>query len=138
MNVFSKTSEDGREHMVICKDECELALDHVLTTLSAVKGKLMADIAPIHIQTIICKMTPSVRKNIVTASKKLEMYGKKMPIIARFDEFANRLPDEIEIGTSSGITLQIVDPQDYGEFYLELNAIEFPSSEYTSYRTDIW
>ena len=91
----------------------------------------MIDVAPIHIKTIECSITPQVRQNIVTASKKLKMYGKKRPIIARFDEYGNRLPDEIDLGTSQGITLKIVDPEKYGIFYFELKGIEFPRIEPT-------
>jgi hypothetical protein len=108
-----------------------LSVERVLTTLSAVKGRLMFEIAPIHIKEIQCKMTPMVKKHIIDASKKLKMYGKKIPIIPSFDEYGNRLPDEIEIGDSRGITVQIVDPESYGNVYFELKAIEFPSVEYT-------
>ena len=68
---------------------------------------------------------------VALASKKLKMYGKKRPIIARFDEYGNRLPDEIDLGTSQGITLKIVDPEKYGIFYFELKGIEFPRIEPT-------
>ena len=131
VNIVRKKSYNSGEHIVACHDEKDLSIENVLKTLSAIKGKLMIDIAPIHIKTIECSITPQVRQNIVTASKKLKMYGKKRPIIARFDEYGNRLPDEIDLGTSQGITLKIVDPEKYGIFYFELRGIEFPRIEPT-------
>lgn len=130
VNVVRKKSYNKGEHIVACCDEKDLAIENILKTLSAIKGKLMIDIAPIHIKTIECSITPQVRQNIVAASKKLKMYGKKRPIIARFDEYGNRLPDEIDIGTAQGITLKIIDPDKYGKYYIELKGIEFPRMEY--------
>lgn len=129
VNVVRKKSYNEGEHIVACCDEKDLSVENVLKTLSAIKGKLMIDIAPIHVKTIECWITPQVRQNIVTASKKLKMYGKKRPIIARFDEYGNRLPDEIDIGTTNGITLKIIDPDKYGKYYIELKGIEFPRIE---------
>ena len=129
VNIVRKESYNSGEHIVACHDEKDLSIENVLKTLSAIKGKLMLDIAPIHIKAIECSITPQVRQNIITASKKLKMYGKKRPIIARFDEYGNRLPDEIDLGTPQGITLKIVDPEKYGRFYFELKGIEFPRIE---------
>ena len=131
VNIVRKESHNSGEHIVACYDEKDLSIENVLKTLSAIKGKLMIDVAPIHIKTIECSITPQVRQNIITASKKLKMYGKKRPIIARFDEYGNRLPDEIDLGASQGITLKIVDPEKYGRFYFELKGIEFPRIEPT-------
>ena len=131
VNIVRKESYNSGEHIVACCDEKDLSIENILKTLSAIKGKLMIDVAPIHIKTIECSITPQVRQNIVTASKKLKMYGKKRPIIARFDEYGNRLPDEIDLGTSQGITLKIVDPEKYGIFYFELKGTEFPRIEPT-------
>ena len=130
VEVIRKESHNSGEHIVACCNEKDLAPENILKTLSAVKGKLMIAIAPIHIRKIECCMTPQVRKNIVTASKRLKMYGKKRPIIARFDEYGNRLPDEIDIGTSRGITLKIIEPEKYGPYYLELKGLEFPDDSF--------
>lgn len=138
VNVVSKASMMKGEHIVVCEDRSDLSTEKILKTLSAVKGKLMLDVAPIHIKTIECNMTPEVRKNIVTASKRLRMYGKKRPIIARFDEYGNRLPDEIELDSFQGVTLKIIDPDEYGDYYLEMRAFEFPSGDYTTYTTTPW
>jgi hypothetical protein len=117
-------------HIMCCEDERDLAEEWVLKTLSAIKGKMMLDVAPVHIQKLECRMTPLVRKNIINASKKLKMYGKDMPIIARFDEYGNELPSEIRLCGESGITLVILDPEVNGKLYLELVAKEFPSEDY--------
>lgn len=116
------------------KDTPDLLPEKILITLSAVKGRLMMEVAPIHIKEFQCSMTPAVRKNIIQASKRNRMYGKKMPIIARFDEYGNPLPEQIEINDSPGVSLRILDPADYGELYLELVAIEFPNNEYETVR----
>ena len=138
VNVISKKSADKHEHIVCCEDMIDLSVERVLTTLSAVKGRLMFEIAPIHIKEIQCKMTPMVKSHIIESSKKLKMYGKKTPIVPSFDEYGNRLPDQIEIGDSHGITVQIVDPKTYGDVYFELKAIEFPSTDYVITHEPTW
>ena len=127
------------QHVVTCKSRDDLVSDRILRTLSAIKGKLMLDIAPVHVQKIECRMTPEVRKNLVKAGKRLKMYGKKPPVIARFDEYGNRLPDEINLPDSyHGINVEIINPDDYGIFYLEMRAIEFPSLNYKPYSVSQW
>lgn len=131
VNVVTKKIVDRGEHIVFCDTILDLLPERILTTLSAAKGKLMFEVAPIHIKEIQCKMTPNVKNNIIEASKRLKRYGKKCPIIPSFDEYGNRLPDQIEIGDNRGIVVQIVDPKDYGEIYFELKAIEIPRLDYT-------
>lgn len=127
--------EHFKGRYVCCvKDTPDLLPEKILVTLSAIKGRLMMEVAPIHIKEFQCSMTPAVRKNIIQASKRAKMYGKKMPIIARFDEYGNPLPEQIEINDSPGVNLRILDPADYGELYLELVAIEFPNNEYETVR----
>jgi hypothetical protein len=139
-----KVNIDHFKGKYVCcvRETSDLSLERILTTLSVVKGRLMLEIAPIHIKEFQCSMTPAVRKNIIQASKRVKMYGKKMPIIARFDDYGNRLPDVIEINDSPGVNIKILDPADYGELYLEMTAIEFPSIEYQSryddYITGSW
>lgn len=123
------------KHIVYCKDNIDLSPEKILLTLSATKGRLMLEVAPIHIKEFQCSMTPAVRKNIIQASKRARMYGKKMPIIARFDEFGNQLPEQIEINDAPGVNIKILDPMNYGELYFEMVAIEFPSVEYTTTST---
>lgn len=127
--------ENFKGKYVCCvKDTPDLLPENILITLSAIKGRLMMEIAFIHIKEFQCSMTPAVRKNIIQASKRARMYGKKMPIIARFDEYGRPLPEQIEINDSPGVNLRILDPADYGELYLELVAIEFPNNEYKTVR----
>ena len=130
VHVMRKKSDDIREHIICCEDLLDLSTERILTTLSAVKGRLMFEIAPVHIKEIQCSMTPTVKKHIIEASKKLKMYGKKCPIIPSFDEYGNRLPDQLEIGDNKGMLVKIVNPEEYGEMYFELKAIEFDSVTY--------
>ena len=112
-------------------DGYDLLQERILMTLSAVKGRLMMEVmAPVCVKEFQCSMTPMVRQNIIQASKRIRMYGKKLPIIARFDDYGNRLPDKINIDTLEGMTLKIVDPKEYGELYLELTAIEFSKNDF--------
>ena len=50
VNIVRKQSHRRNEHIVACYDEKDLSVENVLKTLSAIKGKLMLDIAPIHIK----------------------------------------------------------------------------------------
>lgn len=136
VNLVAENFKD--KHVVYCKDAMDLKQEKVLTTLSAVKGRLMLEVAPIHIKEIQCSMTPAVRRNIIQASKRARMYGKKMPIVARFDEYGNQLPEQIEINGSDGVILKILNPTDVGELYFEMVAIEFPSVEYRTDREYRW
>lgn len=129
VDIITKKSYKPNEHIVVCSNKKDLSTETILKTLSAIKGRLMMEIAPIHIKSIECSMTPLVRQTIINASKRLKMYGKKRPIIARFDELGNRLPDEIDLDTSQGVTLKIINSEDYGEYYLELKGISFSTKE---------
>lgn len=134
-NVKLEVENFKDKHVVYCKDNIDLSPEKILLTLSATKGRLMLEVAPIHIKEFQCSMTPAVRRNIIQASKRARMYGKKMPIIARFDEYGRPLPEQIEINDSPGVNLKILNPSDVGELYFEMVAIEFPSVEYTTART---
>ena len=138
VKMISRKSIDRQEHIVLCNEVLDLLPEKVLTTLSAIKGRLMFEIAPIHIKEIQCKMTPHVKNNIIEASKRLKMYGKKSPIIPSFDEYGNRLPDQIEIGDSKGIIIKIVDSKEYGDLYFELKAIEFSTANYSPTDWKFW
>ena len=59
----------------------------------------MLQCAPYKITNIECKMTPNVKTNLINAYRRVNMYGKKTPFIARFDEYGRRLPDEVKIDT---------------------------------------
>lgn len=136
VNIIKKQSHIAGEHIMVCYDEKDLSVENILKTLSAIKGRLMVDIVRARIAKIECSMTPLIKHTIIDASKRLKRYGKKRPIIACFDEYGNRLFDEIYIGTDRGITLKIVDPEKYGKHYLELKGTESLSTRdnvYTSH-----
>lgn len=129
-------TREGVAHVVVCRNREDLSTEHILKNLSVIKGKLMLDVAPIRVKYIECYMTPTVKNNIVLASKKLQMYGKKRPFIARFDEYGRRLSDEINIDTMEGMKLYIVDPKEHGEFYFALRAVEFPYNKNNKMSTE--
>lgn len=131
LKVDIHSKEANRNHIVYCENEKDLSSGNILLTLSAMKGRLMYDIMPIAIQGLECKMTPAVKQQLIEASKRLRRYGKKSPIIPRFDEYGKRLPDEIEIGDHRGIQISIVDPAYKGNLHLELIAKEFDLVEDT-------
>lgn len=123
LNIVSQKS-GARTHKVYCDDEADLSIENVLKTLGAMRGRLMLDIMPIRIESIECRVTPEIKNRLLNASKKLKMYGKKPPLVVRFDEWGDRLPDEIRTEDGSGIQLKIVDPALYGKLYFELRATE--------------
>lgn len=126
VSVFKKETLAKDERAVVCDDPRDLSVERILTTLSVAKGRLMMELLPNRVKRLECCVTPTVKQNIIAAGKKLKMYGKEMPIIPHFDEWGNRLPDEIKIGSHSGIILKIVNPEDFGEFYYELRATLHP------------
>lgn len=127
MNIYEDrdVASLGRRHAVACSHAPDLEQDKILKCISMMKSKLMMQCAPVKVRNIECKMTPAVKENIVMACKRLEMYGKKTPFIARFDEYGRRLPDEIKIDTMNGMTIKIVDPTDYGPYYLSFEGIAY-------------
>lgn len=123
VKVYKERRPYGNEYAVTCDNPRDLSTEYILKNLSKIKGKLMMVCAPVHVNHFECRMTPEVKNNIVMAYKKLNMYGKEPPIIARFDDYGNRLPDKINIDTIRGMDLKIVDPEDYGPCYLEIKAL---------------
>lgn len=122
-------NSDNRRYAVACHNYNDLSQERILKTLSIMKSKLMMECMPVHVKSIECKMSPMVKTNIINAYRKVSMYGKKTPFVARFDEYGRRLPDEIQIDTIRGVDLKIVDPDIYGENYLVFEAI-IPTYEY--------
>lgn len=125
-----KTSRPD-EYVLICRNKKDLELEKILTTLSAMKNQLVYETlhyVPYSVPEIQCKMTPQVKSNLITVGKKLRMYGKRIPIIPNFDEYGNRLPDQIEILEGKGIEIIIVDPKEYKELYLEIKVTKKLSS----------
>ena len=113
----------GRRYAVSCSHEPDLSQERILKSISVMKAKLMMQCAPVRLLNIECRMTPAVKQNIIMAYKKLQMYGKKTPFVARFDEYGRRLPDEVKIDTLRGMTIKIVDPVEYGHCYLMFEGV---------------
>lgn len=128
MNMFMEelVKEMGRRYAVNCKNPEDFTVDRILKNISVMKSKLMLSGVPVQIQNIECKMTPKVKENLITAWRKVNMFGKKVPIVARFDEYGNRLEDKIRIETLEGMRIEIVDPKHYGEYYLSFEGIARP------------
>lgn len=119
-----KISEDrvpstlGHKYKVTCDNMHDLSQDRILKSISIMKSKLMLECAPVHVDRIECKLTPAVKKNLISAYRKLSMYGKKTPFVASFDEYGRRLEDCIKIDTMYGMHIQIVDPEIYGPTFI--------------------
>ena len=107
---------------VVCDELGELEKERILKTISIMKTILKLDCASVHVERIECIMTPFVKAHIITASKKLNMFGKTAPFVASFDEYGRRLPDESRLEVMQGMTVKIVDPDVFGKNYLELKA----------------
>lgn len=114
---------DNYRYAVACHNHSDLSPERILKSLSIMKSKLMMECMPIRVEKIECKMSPMVKKNIISAYRKVSMYGKKTPFVACFDDYGRRLPDEIQIDTIRGMDLKIVDPKIYGENYLVFETI---------------
>ena len=105
-------------YAVACHNYEDLLEKNILKCISIMKAKLMMECMPYHVKNIQCRMSPMVKNNIIMAYRKLSMYGKKTPFVARFDEYGRRLEDEIKIDTMRGMDIKIVDPDIYGQNYL--------------------
>ena len=111
-------------HAVVrCEYPPDLEQDRIMKTISIMKSEMMMKCAPHRIDRIECRMTPSVRHNLIMAYRRLNRYGKKTPFVARFDEYGRRLEDEIRIDTLHGMIIRIVDPVAYGLHYIEFEGI---------------
>ena len=106
------------KYAVACHNYEDLLEKNILKCISIMKAKLMMECMPYHVKNIQCRMSPMVKNNIIMAYRKLSMYGKKTPFVARFDEYGRRLEDEIKIDTMKGMDIKIVDPDIYGQNYL--------------------
>ena len=125
MKTDSKADESSysRKYMVSCDDAIDLSKENILNTVSIMKSKLMMLCAPVKVKNINCKMTLETKNNLIKAYRKIEMYGKELPIIPAYDKYFRRLPDVINIDPMKGMTLNIVDPKEYGELYLEFEGV---------------
>lgn len=108
---------------VRCVFKPDLTEDRILKCLSIMKSELMLKCMPFKVDHILCKMTPFVKNNIIKAWRRTNMYGKKVPFVACYDEYGRRLNDKIEIDTLRGVTIQIVNPIETGEYLLEFEGV---------------
>lgn len=125
MNVeeYRESKSFNRRYAVSCHNHVDLSQENILKNISIMKSKLMMQCAPYRITNIECKMTPVVKTNLINAYRRVNMYGKKTPFVARFDEYGRRLPDEIKIDTIRGMDIKIINPETYGGDYLSFEAI---------------
>lgn len=123
-----------RSCTVACDFTEDLQPDKILKNLSIMKSELYMELVPARVGSVECCMTPAVKRNLITAGRRLAMYGKKPPIIARFDEYGRRLPDQINLETLQGVTIKIVDPDLYGELYLSFKGYQAKTDEDTLLR----
>lgn len=125
MNIDASTSPKTfeKKYGVGCSNTVDLLPDRIIKNLSIMKSKLYFECAPYSVKRIECKMTPSVKNNIIMAYRKLNMYGKKTPFITCFDEYGRILEEQARIDTLQGMTITIVNPEDYGELYLEFTGV---------------
>lgn len=124
---------------ISCSDKEALSQAQILRCISVMKSELMFKCVPFHVQTIICQMTPTVKDQLISAYRRTEMYGKKLPIIARFDDYGNRLSDEIRIDTLQGMTVQIIDSNTCNtNYYLSFEAImpKYKKSDSFTFKKD--
>lgn len=112
-----------RRYAVACHNYTDLSQERILKSISVMKTKLMMQCLPYRVEKIECKMSPMVKTNMINAYRRVNMYGKKTPFVACFDEYGRRLPDEIKIDTIRGMDVKIVDPATYGNNYLVFEAI---------------
>lgn len=116
--------KDNKEVHIICKNPERLQQKVIYYTLYLMKHRLQSETMGIKLYKIECRMTPLVKDTLFKANKKLVMYGKKPPVIPRFDEALNRLPDEIKFDTEEkGIAIEIVDEDIFSDYHLELIGI---------------
>ena len=122
-----KINDKYSKYTIKCHDASDLSEQFILKTLAIMKSDLTAmynnsiDIGTM--ESIECIMTPTIKNAIINAYRKSNMFGKKIPFIACFDEYGERLPDKITIEGVEGITVKIVDPKKYGDNYLSLEII---------------
>lgn len=131
MNIEEYRDEKSFNHRyaVACHNYTDLSQERILKSISVMKSKLMMQCLPYRVDRIECKMSPMVKTNMINAYRRVNMYGKKTPFVACFDEYGRRLPDEVKIDTIRGMDIKIVDPATYGNNYLVFEAV-VPGKEY--------
>ena len=137
MNIEEYGDEKSFNHRyaVACHNYADLSQERILKSISVMKSKLMMQCLPYRVDRIECKMSPMVKTNMINAYRRVNMYGKKTPFVACFDEYGRRLPDEVKIDTIRGMDIKIVDPATYGNNYLVFEAV-VPGKEHMKMTSD--
>lgn len=137
MNIEEYGDEKSFNHRyaVACHNYADLSQERILKSISVMKSKLMMQCLPYRVDRIECKMSPMVKTNMINAYRRVNMYGKKTPFVACFDEYGRRLPDEVKIDTIRGMDIKIVDPATYGNNYLVFEAV-VPGKEHMKTTSD--
>lgn len=137
MNIEEYRDEKSlnRRYVVACHNYTDLSQERILKSISVMKSKLMFQCLPYRVDRIECKMSPMVKTNMINAYRRVNMYGKKTPFVACFDEYGRRLPDEVKIDTIRGMDIKIVDPSTYGNNYLIFEAV-VPEKEWKKVPSD--
>lgn len=107
----------------VCCDKKDLTPDKILQTISIMKARLYMETFEKTLKHIECKMTPDVKDNIIMAYRRTNMYGKKTPFVACFDEWGAPLPEKITLDTLEGMKIEIVKTDVYGSLYLTFDGI---------------
>lgn len=123
LEEYRDDKSHNRRYAVACHCESDLSQEHILKSISIMKSKLMMQCAPYRVENIKCEMTPAVKANMINAYRRVNMFGKKTPFVACFDEYGRRLPDEVKIDTIRGMDIKIVDPVENGGSYLVFEAV---------------
>lgn len=137
MNIEEYRDEKSlnRRYAVACHNHTDLSQERILKSISVMKSRLMLQCLPYRVDRIECKMSPMVKTNMINAYRRVNMYGKKTPFVACFDEYGRRLPDEVKIDTIRGMDIKIVDPDTYGNNYLVFEAV-VPEKEWKKVPSD--
>ena len=119
-------------YKISCVHSFLLTTQCVLKTLEKMRGILIAKSGPNLFVKYECDMSLTVKENIIRASKKSAMYGKKRPFIAKFDDFGRPLDDEARLKNLEGAVIRVLDfteeTDDKNYCYLELRG-KIPKEE---------
>lgn len=107
VNIQNNSSETIWE-VIYCDLEV-LNENNILKIVERMKSKLLYVTSSYVIDDYICELTVAMKETLIKAHKKLEMFGKKKPTIAVFDEYGRRLPDKFSKGPLKGLIVKIVD-----------------------------
>ena len=108
-------------YVISCKDAEALSPYTILKSVNLIKARMEERCSSYIVESVECEMTPKIRENISMAYKRAKSFGKENRIlIARFDEFGNRLPDEMNLGIGPRlfhVSVNIVEPENEKEYY---------------------